>query len=369
MPDENAPPAASHGTQGARLEVRIVDGLAPIPGDLRLEHGGRVVDGRIAYRLLGIPGNPVVAVLGGISAHRRVAAQAGDAEPGWWEWMVGVGNPVDLRSHQVLSIDWLCGRGDSSGRIVEATPVRGHPVAVPLLTPMDQARTLELVTRHLELGPMCGLIGASYGGSVALAFAARHPERVERTLVIGAADRSHPLATALRVVQRRIVQRGLAAGDEAGGVALARALAMTTYRSDVEFDERFSGPPAIAAGGVQFPVEEYIDHNGRAFSRRFTAAQFLCLSQSSDLHFVDASDVRTPVTLVSTDPDFIAPRWQMEDLARRMGDRHELIRVGSLHGHDAFLTDQALFSTIVRNFIGGCTQGAGAPQSSYRENV
>jgi homoserine O-acetyltransferase/O-succinyltransferase len=361
MPDQNARPAAApaapQGTQG----VRIVDGLAPIPSDFRLEHGGRVHEGRIAYRLLGIPGKPVVAVLGGISAHRRVAAQEGDGEPGWWEWMVGVGNPIDLRSHRVLSIDWLCGRGDSSGRIVEAGPVEGNPVAVPLVTPTDQAHTLDLVTRHLELEPLCGLIGASYGGSVALAFAAVHPERVLRTLVIGAADRSHPLATALRVVQRRIVQRGVAAGDEAGGVALGRALAMTTYRSDVEFDERFSGPSTISAGGVHFPVEDYIDHNGRAFARRFTAAQFLCLSQSSDLHFVDAGDVRTPVTLVSTDPDFIAPRWQMEDLARRMGDPHELIRLSSPHGHDAFLTDQARFSTIVREFIAGCRRApAGA---------
>jgi homoserine O-acetyltransferase len=361
MPEKNARPPATRGTQGARIEVRVQDGLAPIPSDFRLEHGGRVVDGKIAYRLHGIPGKPVVAVMGGISAHRRVVAQEGDAEPGWWEWMVGVGNPLDLKSHQVLSIDWLCGRGDSSGRVVEASPVAGHPVAVPLLTPTDQAHTLDLVVRHLELEPLCGAIGASYGGSVALAFAAAHPERVQRTLVIGAADRSHPLATALRVVQRRIVQRGVAAGDEAGGVALGRALAMTTYRSDVEFDERFSGPPAISAGGVRFPVEDYIDHNGRAFARRFTAAQFLCLSQSSDLHFVDASDVRTPVTLVSVDPDFIAPRWQVEDLARRMGERHELIRVSSPHGHDAFLTDQALFSTIVREFIAGCARApAGA---------
>jgi homoserine O-acetyltransferase len=133
---------------------------------------------------------------------------------------------------------------------------------------------------------------------------------------------------------------------------------MTTYRSDVEFEQRFSGPPTIAAGRVQFPVEDYIDHNGRNFARRFTAEQFLCLSQSSDLHFVDAEHVRTPVTLVSVDPDFIAPRWQMEDLARRMRSRgraeHELIRVSSLHGHDAFLTDEALFSTIIRDFVAGC---------------
>ena len=41
---------------------------------------------------------------------------------------------------------------------------------------------------------------------VALAFGERYPDRVARLIVISAADRAHPMATAWRVVQRRIVQ-------------------------------------------------------------------------------------------------------------------------------------------------------------------
>jgi homoserine O-acetyltransferase len=129
---------------------------------------------------------------------------------------------------------------------------------------------------------------------------------------------------------------------------------MTTYRSDGEFALRFSGPPTIGPDGVKFPVESYIDHHGQSFARRFTPAQFLTLSQSSDLHWLDAEHVRTPVTLVSTDPDFLAPRWQMQELARRMGEPHRLIEVSSLHGHDAFLTDQETFAGIAREFLASC---------------
>ena len=338
----------------AQSAVRVEDGLVPLPSELRLEHGGRVLDGHIAYRLFGVPGAPVVAVLGGISADRVVAAQEGDVGRGWWEWMAGIGRPLDPRVHRVLAIDYLFGRGDSIGTTVDAAPPSDDAVPVPLVTPTDQAHTLAAVTEALGVEPLCGLIGASYGGAVALSFAAAYPERVLRTLVIGAADRSHPLATALRVVERRIVQRAVADGDEAGGVALARALAMTTYRSAREFEERFSGKPTLGADGVRFPVEGYIDHHGRTFAERFSAAQFLCLSQSSDLHFVDVERMRTPVTLVSTDQDFLAPRWQLKELAGRMGDDHKLVEVGSLHGHDAFLTDQEVFGSIVRDFIKGC---------------
>ena len=348
----------------APQEMRVLEGFAPLPDDLPLEHGGRVVEGRIAYRLAGVPGASVVGVLGGISADRVVAAQERDAGRGWWEWMVGVGRSLDTRVHQVLSIDYLFGPGESSGAVVKEVggTAASEAVAIPLVTPLDQARTLAAVTEALELEPLCGLIGASYGGAVALAFAATYPEKVLRACVIGAADRSHPLATALRVVQRRIVQRAVAVGDEAGGVALARVLAMATYRSDVEFEQRFSGPPSMTYEGVRFPVEDYLDHHGQSFAIRFTADQFLCLSQSSDLHVIDVEHVAIPVTLVSTDPDFLAPRWQLEDLARRMGDPHQLVKVSSLHGHDAFLTDEERFSAIIRDFIAAC--GSGTQQGS-----
>lgn len=348
-------------SEESTTESRVLEGVVPLPADFRLEHGGRMTGGGIAYRLAGIPGRPVVGVLGGISADRVVSAMPGDRGPGWWEWMAGEGRPLDVRVHRVLSIDYLCGRGESAGEVEDGPAATAMgPVAVPLVTPTDQANALALVMDALGLDPLCGLVGASYGGAVALSFAAAHPDRVRRTLVIGAADRSHPLATAVRVVQRRIVQRGVAAGDEGRGIALARALAMTTYRSDVEFEQRFSGPTTVEGGAVHFPVEDYIDHNGQAFARRFTAAQFLCLSQSGDLHRIDAERIRTPVTLVSTDPDFLAPRWQMEELVERMGSAHRLIRVSSLHGHDAFLTDEGLFSTIIREFVSGCDTGRAA---------
>mgnify|MGYP001147286652 CR=1 FL=1 len=59
---------------------------------------------------------------------------------------------------------------------------------------------------HLQLATLRAIVGASYGGMVALAFAARWPRRVERLFVMSAADRTHPMATAWRSVQRRTVR-------------------------------------------------------------------------------------------------------------------------------------------------------------------
>src|SRR5213082_3818881 len=97
---------------------------------------------------------------------------------------------------------------------------------------------------------------------VGLAFAERYPERVARLIVIGAPDRSHPLATAWRSVQRRIVSLAAACGQAQEGLKIARALAMTTYRSAAELAARFGGTASRDGQRFVFPVEEYLFARG-----------------------------------------------------------------------------------------------------------
>jgi len=285
-------------------------------------------------------------VLGGISAHRHASAHADDPRPGWWEPLVGPGRALDTRALRVLSLDWVGGPGLSSA---PPFPDLDHPV--PALTPRDQAAALAGVMDALALTHLQAIVGASYGGGVALSFAAAFARRVGKVLVIGSAHESHPLATALRSLQRRVVLLAARAGRPEEGLALARGLAMTTYSSDVLYQDRFAGPPALEDGRARFPVESYLDHHGRRFAGRFTAEQFLCLSQSLDLHRVEPSRVAAPVTLVSIDPDQLAPPWQVRELHRLLGPGHELVEVRSPRGHDAFLTDHDTFASILRRFL------------------
>lgn len=327
--------------------VRVQDGIVPLPRGLHLGLGGRINPCRVAYRLIGAADAPVVAVMGGISADRRVCAAPGtDEPPGWWEGVVGPGRGLDVNRWRVLAMDFLAGPGGSSA------PERpAQPGVIPQLSPADQACALRFVADHLQLPALEAVVGASYGGAVALSFAADHADRARSALVIGAAHRSHPLATALRVVQRRIVLDAIARGDEREGLALSRVLAMTTYRSQEEFHRRFSEKPRVLPEGPRFPVEDYLDYHGQAFAERFDAMGFLCLSLSMDLHRVDPASVRIPVTLVAMEPDSIAPAWQVRQLHEQLGEGHELIEVPGTCGHDSFLTDTEVFSGVVREFL------------------
>ena len=51
-------------------------------------------------------------------------------------------------------------------------------------------------------------------------------------------------------------------------------------------------------GRFQFPVEAYLLARGDAYAATYVPEAFVCLSESIDLHVVDAARIRVPVTLV-----------------------------------------------------------------------
>ena len=331
---------------------RLAPGASPGPsrdvlqlsGDFALTHGGRLSSPRLAFEQTG-EGPPVVA-LGGISAGRHLTATSEDPSAGWWSAQVGAGQAIDTRAFRALSFDYLGGNGNSSGPR-SATAAEEFPA----ISTSDQARALAALLDALEIPRLHALVGASYGGMVALAFAALYPQRVERLVVLSAADRAHPMATAWRSLQRRIVRLALSQDLGEQGLALSRGLAMTTYRSGEEFAERFAGPVRFTERGARFPVEGYLEARGRDFARDFDPHAFLRLSESLDLHSVDPRRVSAPTTLVAVRSDQIVPLAQMQALARRLAGPSRLVEIASPYGHDAFLKEIRAVGSILRGAL------------------
>jgi len=328
------------GTSSPVAEGRgpVIDSVIELPASWRLEHGDTLQNPRAAFRLVGPRGAPVVAVLGGISAHRYLIGPEG-----WWPAMIGANLGVDTTRFRVLGIDYLGGWGSSS------TPDGGS--AFPPVSSFDQAEVLRHVIAHLGLNSLHAIVGASYGGMVALSFAARHAALVNRIVIVSAADRAQVLSTAWRSVQRQIVREAIARGDGAAGLKLARALAMTTYRSQIEFATRFDGPPVRDAERFRFPVEGYIFARGDDYVQKYRAESFLALSESIDLHQMDAGQVHTPATLIAVREDQLVPFNDMQALAARLAGPKRLVEINSMFGHDAFLKESALLNPILRDAL------------------
>jgi homoserine O-acetyltransferase len=322
--------------------AEVAQGVWQWPGRFALHHGGSLESVRLGWRLDGAPQAPIVVALGGISAHRRVFDPQVPGE-GWWSELAGPGRALDSLRLRVLGIDYLGASGQSTG------PSAG--VEFPSVSSYDQAEALRGLMDHLRIERLRAIVGASYGGMVALAFAERYPERVERLLVLSAADRTHPMATAWRSIQRRIVRFALSVGRPAEGLELARALAMATYRSPQEFAARFAFEPSAGDGRFVFPVEQYLMARGRDYAARYLPESFLCLSESIDLHTVDAARIGVPTTLVAVREDQLVPLGDMQALAARLpGARlHEL---SSPHGHDAFLKESLQLQPLMHSLYG-----------------
>ncbi len=324
----------------AEKSPQLIDETLSLPTPFALHYGDVLPDAKVAFRLEGPEGAPVIAVLGGISAHRIVAGPAGE---GWWPQIVGPGLGVDTRSHRVLGMDYFGGRGRSS------TPQSGGKF--PPLSSYDQADALCAVVRHLKLKHLHAIVGASYGGMVALCFAERYPDLVRHIVVLSAADRPQVLSTAWRSVQRQIVREAIARGDGPAGLKLARALAMATYRSAVEFQLRFGAAPKRNEDRFVFPIENYLFARGDDYVQKHRAESFLVLSESIDLHEVDATQVHTPATLIAVREDQLVPFGDMQALSARLNGPRQLIEINSIFGHDAFLKEGAALSPIIKQAL------------------
>jgi homoserine O-acetyltransferase/O-succinyltransferase len=309
-----------------RSDVR--EGVLTLNGSLPLHYGGQLAGVQIAWRLVGDTG-PVIAALGGISAGRYVTG----AEPkGWWSDVVRPTGALDTQRYRILGFDFLGGSGQTTG------PQRGQS-DFPSISSFDQAEILRFLLDHLNIASLHSIVGASYGAMVALAFAQRFGDRVQRVVAISGADRTHPMSTAWRSVQRSIVRYALAKGDGAEGLRLARALAMATYRTPQEFGTRFSGSARQVDGQFEFPVESYLLSRGDAYAASYIPEAFVCLSESIDLHEVDAKHIHVPVTLVAVREDQIVPLADMQALQQKLGDKARIVELSSLYGHDAFLKE------------------------------
>jgi homoserine O-acetyltransferase len=341
----NLQPVARQSTPLPAVDTPVREGILQVPGEVALHHGGKLSNPHIAWRLVGPASAPVICAMGGISANRRVCL-TDDPRQSWWSEVVGPSAPLDTNQYRVLSFDYLGGSGESTG------PAAGQ--SFPSLSSYDQAEALVRLLNHLNIKSLRAIAGGSYGGMVALAFGERYPDRVSRLIVIGAADQPHPLSTAWRSIQRRIVAFAISQSHGREGLQLARALAMATYRSSEELKARFSGPAAREPDGFVFPVEEYLFSRGKDYATRYQPEAFLCLSESIDLHHVDAARICVPVTAIAIREDQLVPLADVRALVARL-PQGRLYEISSLYGHDAFLKEsdplRGIFASALRGAL------------------
>src|SRR5689334_960962 len=242
-------------TRAARLPLGTGRLLHADLGAFRLEDG-TTLPVTLAFRHDGPgPDAPQVLVIHALTG-------SADAAGDWWEPLIGPGRALDTTRVGVLCANLLGGRYGSTGPVT-LDPDTGAPYGATFPQPSarDEARALWALADQLGIERFALVTGGSLGGMIALEVVLERPDAVDHVLPMAAPAATGPMAIAWNHIQLELIDR---LGTE--GLALARQLAMTTYRSEADFDGRFGR--AIQPDG-RFAISSYLDHQGDKLNERF----------------------------------------------------------------------------------------------------
>ena len=357
---------AVHTTDGAVPAPRRggLEAAGPPTGTGRLEsiglgpfelHDGTELPGlTVSYRHDGpAPGTaPQVLVIHALTG-------SADAAGDWWEPLIGPGRALDTDRIGVLAANLLGGRYGTTGPTsLDARTGRPYGATFPDVSTRDQALAQWRLLDALGIERLDLVVGGSLGGMVALEVALERPRAVRTVMPIAAPAATGAMAVAWNHLQIELIDR---LGVD--GLALARELAMTTYRSEADFEERFGrrfesdGRPSIVS---------YLDYQGKKLTDRFDPATYRTLTGAMDRHDIAASwgslgqaaarlaAGGTKITGVGIQDDILYGPRQVKALlkATRAGGVQATYReIRSNKGHDAFLVEWDQLTDIIREAL------------------
>jgi len=335
-------------------------GEEPFP----LDGGGELVRPSLRFAVYGAAHLPAVLVCHALSGSARVAD--------WWGELLGPGLPLDPTCYRILCANILGSCYGSTGP-TSTNPLTGKRYGgdFPVLSIRDMVRPQGALLDHLGIERLHGVVGGSVGGLQALCFASLFPSRTERCVVIGAAPLG-AMGLALTHLQCQAIRNDPAwrgghyppHDPPRAGLALARAIAMCSYKSASLFAQRFGRHPNRRTPEDprlrltdRFDVGGYLDYQGQRFLERFDAASYLYITRAMETY--DPSDeelrlIQARCTLVGIGHDWLFPPENVQELAQRLRGLGVATRYEHLdtnHGHDGFLADTHLMGPVLERAL------------------
>ena len=339
----------------------VVDHDVPI-GDVTLGSGADLTGVVARVTIYGQPapdGSNVVFAPHALTGSSRVAE--------WWGGLAGAGKLFDPATWCVVGINALGGCYGTTGPRSLAPDGRRYGPRFPIVTVEDMVDVERRALLALGIERLGIVIGGSLGGMQALSWARRYGAFVQNAIVVGAHDHLRAQGIAQNGLAREAIRLDPAFRDgwyddqPVAGLALARAIATLTYKSEALFERRYAnkhdrtgGNPALRLDD-RFDVDGYLAYQGVRFAARMDANTYRILTRAMDLFDLRGAEApaeKTRITFVGITGDqlfypehirAVSDRWSAA------GWDTTFSILTSDHGHDAFLAESERLADLLRD--------------------
>ncbi|TCD47064.1 homoserine O-acetyltransferase [Chlorobium sp. N1] len=283
----------------------------------------------------------------------------------WWGGLFGPGRAFDPDRDFIICSNVLGSCYGTTGPL-SPNPETGRRYGpdFPPITIRDMVHLQHRLLGHLGIGRLKLVVGASLGGMQVLEWGALYPDVARALMPMGISGRHSAWCIAQSEAQRQAISADAAWKDgwyepdapPAAGLAAARMMAMCSYRSFRNFEEKF-GRSRQPDG--TFQAVSYMRHQGEKLVGRFDANTYMTLTRAMDMHDLGRGrggyeeavcSITLPTEILSIDSDVLYPKEEQEELARMLPNS-KIVYLQEPFGHDAFLIDVDQVSRMVCDFL------------------
>ena len=328
-----------------------------IHGKPFVTESGDVIPGLViayhTYGTLNDEGDNVIWVCHALTANSDVEA--------WWPGMVGRGLMLDTSEYFIVCANILGSCYGTTGP-ADINPKTGKPwlKTFPIITIRDVVNAHDILRKHLGIKGIHTVIGSSIGGFQALEYSVMHPDLIRHLVFIASSVRQSPWAIAFNEAQRLAMDADetFRAGDPEGGkrgMKAARAIALLSYRSAHAYNRTQKDDDDRTDN---FRASSYQAYQGDKLISRFNPYSYYCITKLSDTHNIGRgrggtekalSRIRADVLAIGISSDFLFPPADPKFLADNV-EGAEYVEIDSLYGHDGFLIESELITSVVKDF-------------------
>ncbi len=331
------------------------------------------------YGALNADKSNAVLVCHALNASHHVAGLDAQGREGWWDNLIGPGKPLDTERFFVIGVNNAGSCFGSTGPMhTNAATGKPYGADFPVVTVEDWVDAQARLIERLGIARLAAVIGGSLGGMQALSWTLRYPDRLRHCIGVATA----PNLSAENIAFNEIARRAIITDPDfhgghfydhgvvpRRGLTIARMIGHVTYLSDDVMGSKFgrklrNGALSFGLDKVDFEIESYLRYQGDKFSDYFDANTYLLITRALDYfdpaaaHGGDLArtfaDVRAQYLFISFSTDWRFSPARSREIVKALvanNKRVSYAEIDALHGHDAFLLDDARYHGVLRTYF------------------